>query len=125
MTKLFLSTLLMLNVLLPGLKAQDCEITEVSAVALPCEGNYFNVSVNLSVTNPTSPGFTLAGNGVIYGTYLYSDLPVTVGPFLGDNESSYEFIAWDVENAACQQFVSIPAANCGPICSISNFVLTF
>ena len=125
MTKLFLSTLLMLNVLLPGLKAQDCEITEVSAVALPCEGNYFNVSVNLSVTNPTSPGFTLAGNGVIYGTYLYSDLPVTVGPLLGDNESSYEFIAWDVENAACQQFVSIPAANCGPICSISNFVLTF
>lgn len=125
MTKLFLTILLTLNVLMTVMSAQSCEITEVSAVALPCDGNYFNVSVNLEVTNPSSPGFTLAGNGVIYGTYLYSDLPVTVGPLLGDNESVYEFIAWDVENADCQQYVSIPAANCGPICSISNFALNF
>ena len=125
MTKYLLSILLALNILLPGLTAQSCEITAVSAVALPCVGNYFNISVDLEVVNPSSPGFTLAGNGVIYGTYLYADLPVTVGPFLGDNESNYEFIAWDVENADCQQFTTIPAANCGPICSISNFVLTF
>src|SRR6187431_2121147 len=125
MTKFFLSTLLLLNVLFTGIVAQSCEITEISAVALPCEGNYFNVSVDLEVTNPSSPGFTLAGNGVIYGTYLYTDLPVTVGPLAGDNESIYEFIAWDVENADCQQFATLSATDCGPICSITNFELTF
>ena len=125
MTRLLLSMCLMLNLLQPDLNAQDCQITSVSAVALPCQGNNFNVSVNLTVENPASPGFTLAGNGVIYGTFLYSELPVIVGPLLGDNESVYEFIAWDVENADCQQYTTIPASNCGPICSISNFNLEF
>ena len=77
----------------------------------------------MQVDNPASPGFTLAGNGVIYGTYLYSDLPVVVGPLLGDDESTYEFIAWDVENADCQQYTTLAAENCGPICSFSNFEL--
>ena len=102
--------------------AQPCEITAISATALPCNGNFFSVSVNIEANN-TSPGFTLAGNGVIYGTFLYDDLPVTVGPLLGDNESQYEFIAWDVENPECQQFTTIQASNCGPICEFSNAVL--
>lgn len=97
-------------------------MTEVNATALPCEGNYFLVSVNITAMN-TSPGFTLAGNGVIYGTFLYDDLPVVVGPLLGDDESVYEFIAWDVEEPACQQFTTIIASNCGPICGFSNATL--
>ena len=125
MTRLFLFIVLLLNVLFPSAHAQSCEITSVTAIALPCQGNNFLVSVDLEVTNPTSPGFTLAGNGVIYGTYLYSDLPVTIGPLLGDDESAYEFIAWDVENADCQQYTTMNAENCGPICSISNFDLEF
>jgi len=123
MTKLLLSICLTFNLLYSTLGAQDCEITAVTAVALPCQSNNFSVSVNLMVNNPSSPGFTLAGNGVIYGTYLYSDLPVVVGPLLGDDESLYEFIAWDVENADCQQYTTIAAENCGPICSFSNFEL--
>ncbi len=123
MTKFLLSICLTFNLLYPTLGAQDCDITAVTAVALPCQGNNFSVSVNLQVVNPASPGFTLAGNGVIYGTYLYSDLPVVVGPLLGDDESTYEFIAWDVENADCQQYTTLAAENCGPICSFSNFEL--
>src|SRR5687767_3614278 len=105
------------------IKSQTCEITAVHATALPCNGDFFSISIDLEATN-TSPGFTLAGNGVIYGTFLYDDLPVTVGPFLGDNESVYEFIAWDVENPECQQFTTIEASNCGPICDFSNAVLS-
>ena len=99
---------------------QDCEITAVNATATGCTGFYFNVSINLEVNNPTSPGFVLAGNGTIYGTYLYEDLPVTIGPFLGDDESVYEFIVWDVENGDCQNSTTLAAANCGPICDFSN-----
>jgi hypothetical protein len=122
---MFLFIALLLTVFSSASRAQSCEITEVSAISLPCQGNNFMATVDLEVVNPSSPGFTLAGNGVIYGTFLYSDLPVTVGPLLGDDESEYEFIAWDVENADCQQYTVIPAANCGPICSISNFELDF
>ena len=125
MLRRLLATCLTLNSLYLVMLAQPCEITAVNATALACQGNNFLVSVNLNVSNPASPGFTLAGNGVIYGTYLYSDLPVTVGPLLGDDESVYEFIAWDVEDATCQNFTTLPASNCGPICSISNFNLEF
>ncbi|MDQ3015246.1 MAG: T9SS type A sorting domain-containing protein [Bacteroidota bacterium] len=100
--------------------SQPCDITSVSATPLSCNGFSFNVSVNLTVENPSSPGFTLAGNGIIYGTFLYSQLPVTVGPLLGDNESVYEFIAWDVENPECQNFTTMEAIDCGPICHFSN-----
>lgn len=125
MTRRILFIGLLLSTLYSFSHGQPCEITTVSAVALPCQGNDFLVSLDLEVTNPTSAGFTLAGNGVIYGTYLYTDLPLTVGPFLGDDEAVYEFIAWDVENADCQEFTTLPAANCGPICSISDFELDF
>ncbi|HEX5113318.1 MAG TPA: hypothetical protein VFV79_10750, partial [Saprospiraceae bacterium] len=100
MTRFLLSLLFFIFSLYTAV-AQDCEITAVNATALPCSGTYFNVSINLEVNNPSSPGFTLAGNGTIYGTYLYADLPIILGPFLGDDESVYEFIAWDVENGDC------------------------
>ncbi|HUR30792.1 MAG TPA: T9SS type A sorting domain-containing protein [Saprospiraceae bacterium] len=103
--------------------SQTCQITAINATALPCNGNFFSVSINLEAEN-TSPGFTLAGNGVVYGTFLYADLPVTVGPLLGDNESVYEFIAWDVEHPECQQFTTLEASNCGPICDFSNAELS-
>lgn len=101
---------------------QSCEMTAVTATPQPCNGYYFYVSIDISVTN-SSPGFTLAGNGVIYGTFLYDDLPVIVGPLLGDNESVYEFIAWDVENPDCQQFTTLDPVDCGPICHFSNATL--
>ena len=119
MNKHFLSVLLFLFSF-SLIHGQDCEITAVNATATGCTGFYFNVSINLEVNNPTSPGFVLAGNGTIYGTYLYADLPVTIGPFLGDDESVYEFIVWDVENGDCQNSTTLPAANCGPICDFSN-----
>ncbi len=103
--------------------AQECDITAITVTPQSCDGFYFDVSVNLEVTNPSSQSFTLAGNGTIYGTFFYSQLPITIGPFLGDNESQYEFVAWDVENPACQNFVSFESLDCGPICHFSNGTL--
>ncbi len=123
MIKLLLPIFLII-ILLPSFGvSQSCQITQVIATPLPCNDYSFLVSVNLEVNNPSSPGFTLAGNGVIYGTYLYTDLPVTVGPLFGDNQSVYEFIAWDVENPECQNHTSLEAADCGPLCGFSNFTM--
>ena len=99
--------------------AQSCSMTAINATAQACDGDYFFVSINIQGEN-TSPGFTLAGNGVIYGTFLYDDLPITVGPFLGDDLTVYNFIAWDVEDPSCQANTLLPASNCGVICDFSN-----
>jgi len=119
MNKTFISFLLVLFSL-QLVVGQSCEITAITATPSACTGNYFMVSINVEVNNPSSPGFTLAGNGTIYGTYLYADLPITIGPFLGDDQSVYEFIVWDVENGDCQNSTTLPAPNCGPICGFSN-----
>ena len=96
-------------------ESQDCNILSVDATSLNCAGDSFNILIDLEVDNPTSLGFVLAGNGTVYGTFLYQDLPIIVGPFLGDDLAVYEFIAWDVENPDCQNYTTVPAANCGPI----------
>jgi len=46
-----------------------------------------------------------------------------VGPLDGDNQSLYEFIAWDVENPECQNYTTLEAADCGPITSFGNFTV--
>ncbi len=125
MYKILLSICLIVNYLPTSIWAQDCEITSVTAIAESCDGNYFSASVDLEVINPASDSFMLAGNGVVYGQFAYADLPVSVGNLLGDAESEYEFIAWDKEDGMCQQFTTMVAADCGPICSISNFDLEF
>jgi hypothetical protein len=113
-------------ILLPFIgTGQPCQISAVSASPLPCNDYSFLVAIDLEVNNPSSPGFTLAGNGVIYGTFLYSELPVVVGPLYGDPEAIYEFIAWDVENPECQNFISFESADCGPLCGFSNFSINF
>ena len=122
MRRSLLFTVLPLFLLPFSAKSQSCEISEVIAIPLLCDGNNFFVTIHLNASN-TSPGFTLAGNGVIYGTYLYDDLPLVVGPLLGDGESLYEFIAWDVENPECQQFTTLEANDCGPVCGFSNVQL--
>ncbi len=125
MLKHLLSICLILNYLATSVQGQACAITEIAAVALSCEGNNFSASVDLEVDNPASDSFTIAGNGVIYGTFAYADAPITVGPLFGDGETEYEFIVWDINDAECQDFTVLPAADCGPICSISNFELEF
>ncbi len=125
MIKVRLFTILISSLLSFALCAQTCAITEVTAQAEACEGNYFSATVDLEVENPASDSFMLAGNGTVYGKFAYTDLPVTVGPLFGDAESTYEFIAWDLEDGMCQEFTTLAAADCGPICSITNFELEF
>lgn len=120
MNKFLFSALITLLMLPLASDAQGCQITEVNVASQGCEDYFFFVSVDLVVDTPTSPGFTIAGNGTIYGTFLYTDLPVTIGPFLGDGESVYSFIAWDVENPECQNFTTLEASDCGPVCNFSN-----
>jgi len=105
--------------------AQSCMITAITATQQDCDGFTYDIVIDLTVEQPASDSFTLAGNGTIYGSWPYDSLPVTVGPFLGDDESTYSFVAWDKDAADCQAFVALPAANCGPICHFSDPALTF
>lgn len=97
-----------------------CDISNLTATPLPCNGTLFNVEINFTPVNPASATFVLSGNGTTYGTYDYASLPVTI-PFLpGDNTTNYEFFATDSSDPNCSAGVNIGTVYCEIPCDFSN-----
>ncbi|MFZ2898201.1 MAG: T9SS type A sorting domain-containing protein [Saprospiraceae bacterium] len=95
----------------PG--GDPCLITDLSAEVLPCENGQFYVILNFDYQNVGGEGFKVQGNGVIYGTFEYGDLPVTIGPLNGNGVTVYEFVVKDILHPDCQDFVVIDPVDCG------------
>ena len=103
---LFLATLVV---------AQPCEIGTIHLTKSDCNANYqFEVSISFDHAR-TSDSFTVRGNGHFYGTFAYSDLPITIGPLDGNFTGNYEFAIKDKVNTDCSNagFLSPPYCNTG------------
>ena len=103
----------------------NCAVHEVT-VSYNCTPNgIFYVDLNLDYQN-TSDSFHVAGNGNNYGTFAYQDLPISLGPFQGDGQTDYEFVAIDQQNPNCQNFIELGPVDCssGGPCVITNVQAT-
>ncbi len=104
-----------------------CELGMITATTSPCDdstGNFF-VSLDFDFAN-TATTFTVAGNGMMYGTYNYADLPITLGPLAGDGMTDYEFIVTDSDSPNCVNETAIGIVNCStnPVCELGNITTT-
>lgn len=79
----------------------NCFISKVDVVAEDCEQGAYMVSLDLEYRNPGFLGFQILGNGVNYGIFHYEDLPIQLGPFVGDSTSMKEFIVLDQVEPSC------------------------
>ncbi|MBK9271990.1 MAG: hypothetical protein IPM48_10365 [Saprospiraceae bacterium] len=80
---------------------EDCKLSELQLEKSACNADkQFFVSLNFQHEN-TSDCFTVKGNGADYGTFLYADLPITIGPLAGNCETPYEFVIRDCEKEDC------------------------
>ncbi len=95
----------------------DCEIWDVWADDHPCNDNgYFYVLLGFDYVNVGEEGFRVKGNGTNYGNFEYGDLPVEIGPLLGDGVTVYEFIVKDLQYNDCSDWTEL-----GPIdCSVGS-----
>ncbi|MDH3649662.1 MAG: hypothetical protein OEQ53_08255, partial [Saprospiraceae bacterium] len=98
-----------------------CEISNLVASPLPCDGDQFSVELNFEFANNVSDFFTVHGNGKNYGEFPYSQLPIILGPFPGDGQIPLEFLVKDAENPECQSFTELDAISCG--CSVNELVV--
>ena len=90
---------------------QSCEISNVVATPSECnDAEEFSVVLSFEYQNASNQ-FMVNGNGVDYGLFNYSDLPITLDGFSGDCETIFEFVIHDVNNIDCSDF-----AVAGPIC---------
>jgi len=96
----------------------QCIVDDVTVSAHSCDGGWFMVNIDFNNV-AVSDSVTIAGNGNQYGTFSSTDLPITLGPFMADNSTIYEFVVSDYQNA-CSDFGVV-----GPIdCSTSNCNIT-
>ena len=98
-----------------------CYIGNFEVEALPCQddGNFF-ARLNFS-HDLTSGSFQLSINGQFYGEYLYSNLPLTVGPFPGDGQTVLYFTVEDAQFFGCIAGAPLAPVQCSPPnCPISN-----
>lgn len=98
-----------------------CNIWDMEAVALPCnDQGEFDVLISFEYENTGSEGFDINGNGTNYGTFAYSDLPVTLGPFVADGITEYEFAASDNEFSECNDDTSLEPFECDTAVQFTN-----
>jgi len=99
----------------------DCEIGELQTTILPCnQNNEFYVLLDFDYAN-TSDGFSVVGNGASYGNFLYTNLPVDIGPLMGDGLTVYEFLVQDDVHDNCAEDTYIDPVSCDSTTQMMNF----
>ncbi|MFZ1704788.1 MAG: T9SS type A sorting domain-containing protein [Saprospiraceae bacterium] len=105
--------------LVQNLYAQNnCIIGNIRYDTTHCNdaGDFF-VLINFEHDN-TSASFIVAGNGQVYGTYHYADLPVKIGPLKANCTTNYEFVVKDNEFPNCQNFLNLGTKCCSSNCKM-------
>ncbi|MEM8907913.1 MAG: T9SS type A sorting domain-containing protein, partial [Bacteroidota bacterium] len=97
-----------------------CEITGVLLNKNVCENGHFMVDLDLNVQSGGQLGFQILGNGNNYGTFSYTDLPISLGPFSGDGTTQYEFLVVDMLDQTCSNFAQLAVYDCIEECNISG-----
>lgn len=99
----------------------QCLIEDVTVSAHSCDGDWFSVNIDFDVLAGTD-SVTIEGNGNQYGTFSSTDLPITLGPFLADNTTIYEFVVSDYQNI-CSDFGVVGPIDCSSSnCNISDLI---
>ena len=95
-----------------GAGGDECDLSDMEVEVLPCnEEGYFSVEVDFEYEN-TSDAFHLWVNNETWADYSYASLPVTVGPFEGDGETVWFFVAADVVHDDCAINTHIEPVDC-------------
>ena len=110
----------------PNCGGGDCNIYDLTVTASDCEAGMFYVTIDFQYENVGNAGFKVQGNGIVYGNFSYSDLPVTLGPLAGNGTTNYEFVVKDVLHGDCSASLNFGPVDC-PLtgdCQVSNLTVT-
>lgn len=103
----------------------DCHIFGLVADLTPCfdDGTFF-VVLDFEFENTSDIGFSVHGNGINYGLFSYDDVPLSIGPLVGNGTTPYEFAVHDLLFEDCGDAVEVGPVDCGATgdCEIFNLV---
>ncbi len=101
-----------------------CEIGNVEIELTNCDvSQSFYAEITFDFNNIGGGGFDLFVNDTLFGNFLYGQSSYSVGPFLGDEITSYEIKIVDSEWIDCFAVMEIEPISCPPICELSNLII--
>lgn len=120
MIRIFL-TLLNTLVFMAFVNSQtNCTIKNLKATALPCSiDKKFTVKIQFDIENQGNQGFKILGNGKVYGSYSYDDLPIIIEGLAGNCETSYEFVVRDIAHEDCSAEYNLGKICCDGSCELN------
>lgn len=107
------------NIANPCYLGGNCQIYNVTADIINCENGFFNVLFNFQ-HEFNRDSFVIQCNGMVYGHYAYTDLPVLIQGLPADCETDYKFLITDIGNSDCQSDSELGFVCCSEDCNISN-----
>ncbi len=92
--------------------SDDCQLNDLE-LSFDCLGNdEVSVTIDFSFSNSGTEGFNLQINNDPEVFYTYAQLPVTVGPLVGDGMTPYNITLTDIDSLACSETISVPEISC-------------
>ena len=110
MRLLFVLSLFLLSQ--PLVAQNNCHIFDLTATVLDCADGQFYVKLNFQYDNVGGEGFKVQGNGVVYGSYQYNQVPIVIGPLPANGTTQYEFVVRDILHPDCSDFVELGTVSC-------------
>ncbi|MCC6460554.1 MAG: T9SS type A sorting domain-containing protein [Saprospiraceae bacterium] len=88
-----------------------CNIFDLTAQVVDCANGQFFVKLDFQHTN-TSDLYRVQGNGIVYDTFSYNQVPVIIGPLAANGTTNYEFVVRDLAHPDCQDVVQLGPVTC-------------
>jgi gliding motility-associated-like protein len=89
-----------------------CSISNMNLIPLECQDSFFSTFLTLDILHG-SESFTVSDqNGFSLGIYDYADLPILIGPFLGDSVTTYTLTVQDLAIDGCSTSASLLPQDC-------------
>ncbi|HLF62711.1 MAG TPA: hypothetical protein VI603_03125, partial [Saprospiraceae bacterium] len=86
-------------------------IDNLTVTISECDEGTFATTMDFDFEN-VSDSFRVGGNGNLYGTFTYNQVPLTIGPFPGDNVTQWEFIVSDQAHPFVADYVNVGLVDC-------------
>lgn len=98
----------------------DCNLSNLKVERYPCIGGQFLVDLFFDIKDPGAEGYYVFTNGQISGPFSYNQPYITLGPFLGDGSTVYDFLVIDIADPSCYDYYELGPVDCSNPCSISD-----
>ena len=91
----------------------ECIVENIQLDTLTCTNGMFTANLNFDHSE-SNDSFLLTVNGITDAAYDLNDLPVEIGPYIGDGETEYTFTISVIEFESCVGTFDLGAIDCGP-----------